>query len=259
MVVSRLKRRQLRKTVITLLGSQEYEFQPRLRAAIKKNYTNIEETKVDSAIETLLLELEESGIIQLKPDDLIALTESGINEHKLLMKEQRQKHRNKSRKSALKMKILVTEKKKKESRDVHERLKKQLGRLAVLLGKTWKQEYQLVKDGPVILDMVWYAKPSQLEISHAFEVQHRGEWKNAIGNLEAVNRRYPKCKLFVLVFNEKQINPIHNLLGTQMNTCIQIIKVSQLQKWLDLLEQIPEKSRLQFIYTVDDILNSGII
>lgn len=253
------KSSRLRKALITLLGTPEYESQPKLKAQIRKLYTNIPTTEVDSAIETLLLELEEGGIIRLKPDNRVVLTELGKSEQESLVAHSELKQRKTLRQIELKITRAETEKKKKSSKEVHEQLKLQLGQLAALLGKTWEQEYQLIKGGPVVLDLVWHEKANQLWISHAFEVQHRGDWKNAIGNLEAVNRRYPRCKLFILVFHEMQVSGIQNLLGGRMNSSINVIEVSQLRKWLGILGQVPDKVRSQIVYTVDDMHKSGII
>jgi hypothetical protein len=253
------RRSRLRKVIITLLGTPEYESQPKLKDKLRKSYTNLPMHKVDSAIDALLLELEEDGVIELKPGNRVVLTEAGKSQQKRSVVDAGFKQGKKARQVELELKRLEIEKKKKASKEVHEKLKQQLGQLAILLGKAWEQEYQLIKSGPVVLDLVWYKKPSQLKISHAFEVQHRGDWKNAIGNLEAVNRRYPDCKLFILVFNEKQIRGIQHLLGGRMSTLIKVIKVSQLRKWVDVLEQVPYKTRSQIVFTVDDMRNSGLI
>ena len=183
---NRPKKGRLRRAIISLLGMPEYESQQKLKAQIRKSYPNTSEIELDSAIETLLLEIEEEGVVELQQGSRVVLTESGKHEQQSLAVQSDQKQRKRMEKTKLKVKESETERKKKVSKEVHDQLELQLGQLALLLGKTWKQEYQLTKGGLVVLDVVWYEKPNQLCISHAFEVQHRGDWKNAVGNLEAV-------------------------------------------------------------------------
>lgn len=191
----------MRKNVVYLLGKKENQSLQNLKAESRRLYTNMPATDVDLATETLLLELDECGVTQIYAGNRIMLTELGKSEHKSAAAQVELKQRKRAQRSELKHRRLVMKEEKACSKSIHEKLKLQLGQLAFLLGKAWKQEHQLVKGGPVILDFVWYANPQKPKISHAFEVQHRGGWKNAIGNLEAARRYYPDCKLFLVVRN----------------------------------------------------------
>jgi hypothetical protein len=226
---------------------------------MKKLYANFPVADVDLAVETLLLEMDYGGLVEIDAGSHIVLTELGKSEQKSVAARMELKQRKKAQRTDHRRRRLEIEQKKTVSKDMHERQKLQLSRLAFLLGKPWKQEHPLVKGGPVILDLVWYKSPHKTEISHAFEVQHRGEWKNAIGNLEAIKRYYPSCKLFLVVHNERQISPIRDLLGAQLNTSIKVLGVPQIRGWVDVLERVPEKIRPQLIDTIDDILHSGIV
>ena len=111
----------------------------------------------------------------------------------------------------------------------------------------------------VVLDLVWFAAPHSTRISHAFEAQHRGSWKNAIHNLEAVARYYPDCKLFLVVHNERELSPIRNLLGSTLNTSIRVLKVTQIRAWLTVLEGVAEKVRPKLLDAIDEIRQSGVV
>lgn len=207
-------------------------------------------TQVDAAVDDLLLELDDIGILQLRTNSHLRLTPAGLDEYKSTAAHMELKQKGKAQRISIKEKKRIIEQQKAASRSKHDELKLQLGRLAFILGRTWKQEHELVKGGPVVLDLVWYGK-SQRIITHAFEVQHRGEWKNAIGNLEAARRYYRDCKLFLLVYSEKQIAQIQHLLGAQMNVSIHVLRVRQLQEWLRILETIPEDIRPKLVEVVD--------
>lgn len=257
MVVNGPKQSGLRKHIICLLGETKDLPELSLKTELRKLYTGLPATNVDSAVDTLLLELEEKRIVQIETGDRIGLTEAGEIEYKSIIAvlEQKKKRRaqldnDKLIKQALKQKKMV-------SKAFHEEVKNQLAKLAHLLGKTWKQEHELAQDGPVKLDIVWYPNPPD-KISHAFEVQHRGNWKNAIGNLEAVKRWNPDCRLFLVVHDEKQITTIKRLLGIQLNNSIMIIRVSQVQDWLGVLGKISDDKRPRIIDAINSIYRFGL-
>jgi hypothetical protein len=248
------RRNQLRKRLICLIGKYVID-RPRscpegdLKADVRRFYADLPPTRIDAAVDDLLLELDEKGILQLGVNNQLRLTQAGPDEYKSIAVDMELKQKKKAQRVVLRQKEEIIEQQKAESKSVHEKLKVQLGQLAHFLGRTWKQEHELVKGGPVILDLVWYGKSRR--ITHAFEVQHRGQWKNAIGNLEAAKRYYPDCNLFLLVHSEKQIVPIQRLLGAEMNASIHVLRVRQLQDWLRILETIPEDMRPKLIEIVD--------
>jgi hypothetical protein len=243
------KRNRLRKRLIYLIGEQPNRLEGDLKREVRKHYPSSAATSVDATVDGLILELDEQRVLQLESDNRVRLTQIGLDEYRSIAADMKLKHEKKAQRIGLRRKKQLMKQQKAESESVHEKLKSQLGRLAKLLGRNWEQEHALVKGGPVILDLVWYGKSGR--ITHAFEVQHRGNWKNAIGNLEAANRRYANCGLFLLVHSEKQLKPIRDLLGAQMNPAIHVVKVRQLQDWLGILEAIPEDTRPKLIEIVD--------
>jgi len=176
------KRNPLRKRLIYLIGKQRSCLEADLKAEVRKLYGGLPPTQVDAAVDDLLLELDEIGILQLGTNSQLRLTQAGLDEYKSIAAYMELKQKKKTQRISLKEKKRIIEQQKAVSRSVHEKLKLQLGQLAYLLGRTWKQEHELVKGGPVVLDLVWYGKTRR--ITHAFEVQHRGGWKNAIGSCQ---------------------------------------------------------------------------
>jgi hypothetical protein len=247
------KRTRLRQNVINILGNQKKCLEINLKKGVRALYANFSPSELDSVVDDVLLELEDSGIAEFSADNYITLTQVGRGEYGSITAKRELKQRKKARIAHLVKQGRVKKEERAAAKDYHERLKLKLGRLAQLLGKNWKQEHELVKGGPVILDLVWYASPSK--ISHAFEVQHRGEWKNAIGNLEAMRRYNEDCKLFVIVANEKQVRPIQQLLGAKLDTSIRILKASQISDWLAVLEKGPDNLRLQLLDTIKSIMH----
>ncbi len=243
--------------IIDTLGKRGLYSEQDLRAEIRSLYSSLPLTVIDSALETALLELNGRGIVEFKRGDQIALTQAGNCEYKSFAARAELKRTRKNHKVKLDLKKREVQEKRAGSLEVHDKLKLDLGQLAHLLGHTWKPEHELVKGGPVRLDLVWYGR--SLQPTHVFEVQHRGGWKNAIGNLEAAKRRYPACKLFLVVHSEKQLGPISDLLGTQLNTSVRVLKVTQVKEWLTVLEQIPDRVRPRAVETVGGILQSGLI
>lgn len=260
MTTAKPRQKGLRKHLISLLGKEGKCLEQNLKARVRAIYADLPASHVDSEVETLLLELIDGRILQIDPDSHIVLTELGRDEYRSILdqEELKQKIKREKRveKAALKQKKQGTEQKKAVSRETHEKLKRQLGELAFLLGKTWKPEHELVKGGPVVLDLVWYANP--YTISHAFEVQHRGDWKNAIGNLEAVGRHHPNCRLFLVVYSEKPVTTIQQLLGAKLDTSIKLLRASQLQDWISALKSVPSELRPPLIQTVESIVQVGL-
>lgn len=245
----------MKKKAISILGSKQACTEQELRGELRKNYPNILPDILNPPIEKVITDLHDSNLVRITKED-ISLSKDGIIAYRDILAKKEAKTKKKPQKTPLKQKMQEVQQQRKLSKDVHQRLKLQLGELALLLGLTWKQEHALVKGGPVILDIVWYSDPNT--ISHAFEVQHRGSWKNAIGNLEAMNRYHPECKLYIVIFNERQINPVRQLLGARLNTSINIIKTSQVREWLSVLEKAPDNILPQLIPVVTDIQNSGL-
>ena len=256
-MLNKPNRNRLIKKIIHLVGKNGELLEKDLMKEVIKVYQNISESVVNSTVEAIILELEESGICQIQNGGRITLTETGLGEYKSILVRKEFKQQRQTKKIAANQKRQEIQQKKASSRDIHEESKLQLGELSRLLGKTWKQEHELVKGGPVRLDIIWYSNNDQ--ITHAFEVQHRGEWKNAIGNLEAVKRRYPKCQLYLVVHNEKQISSIQQLLGAQLNVSIKVLKVAQVKDWLNVLRRTPENIRTRLVETVDGVISAGLI
>jgi hypothetical protein len=108
-----------------------------------------------------------------------------------------------------------------------------------LLGKDWKKEYALAT-GPVKpnrLDVVWFDSPGLIGISHAFEVQNRGDAQNAIDNLLTAQKYYPQCRLFMVVVNQREIEAIKAQLSARKAEAIVVVRSSDVEKWLGALRQ----------------------
>ena len=179
------------------------------------------------------LELHEEGFLTLASDKILVLSDGGRStvQEAAHRKEAGRLARSKKR---LRIKAgLVT-------RELHEALKAKVAELGHMLGMNWEMEKGLVEGGNVRLDIVWFSDASR-SISHAFEVQNRGDWKNAIGNLEAVRRYFPECKLFLVVSQEKEIETILKLLGEKMDDSIRVIPGDNPEKWHDILRKVPPR------------------
>ncbi len=256
MTYTQPKRGKLRKHVIYLLGKGEKCLEQNLKTEIKATYTNLPEAVLNSAIDTLLLELDESRIVKLEANHQITLTEVGQTEYRSIIAQQELKKRKRTQKSDMKQKEQEIERKKAASRYFHEELKLQLGELARLLGKTWKQEHELVRGGSMILDLIWYGK--RYEISHAFEVQHRGDWRDAIYRLHAIGKRHRHCKLFVVAYDEKEIRRIQQQLMEALDTSTKVLRASQVQDWVSILGEVPKKFRPKVISTINSIAKNKV-
>ena len=254
----------LKDRIIHAIGTRRSYTEKELQRDLAKIYLNISPVVLESMIRRVIKDLLDSKLIKIK-NDSISLTRDGINQFKNISAQKQAKLDRRLQKKAnlnkrlqkdiFEPKMKEMQEKRKMSKDIHDKLKLQLGELALLLGIAWKQEHELVKRGPVRLDMVWYADPRT--ISHAFEIQHRGNLKEAIGNLEAVNRYYPDCRLFVIIFNEKQISHANQLLGTRKDS-ITILKASQIREWLSVLEKVHGELSPQIINVVKDIVDHGL-
>lgn len=246
--------------IIDTLGKRGPCGEQDLKAEIGNLYSGLPAGVRNSALETALLELNGRGIVEFKRGDQIALTQAGNSEYKSLTARVELKRTRKNHKVKLDLKKREVQEKRAKSLEVHDKLKLDLGQLAHLLGHTWKPEHELVKGGPVRLDLVWYG--SALQPTHAFEVHHKAGasgWKNAVGNLEAAKRHYPACRLFLVVHNEKEIGPIRDLLGAQLNNTVKVLRVAQMREWLAILEKVPDDIRPHLVEIVDSIRQSGLI
>ena len=198
-------------------------------------YDNISIYDLAESVHDALIDLSHDGLVRIDDNASISLTKAGLLEYNIIKTRERVKldRQKKKIKAKKKDKFKTTEEKKAASKEVHEKLKTRVSQLADFLGKTWNKEYELAS--PVVLDLIWYADKES--ISHAFEVQHRGDWKNAIGNLEAALRYYPDCKAFLIVGNEKEITRINELLTAKLEDHVKIVRISELERWVNVLEK----------------------
>lgn len=238
-VVPRIRNLRLRRNLLLLLAKNESIPEQDLRAALRSEYPHHPPDVLDSAVDTALLELERAGMVQFATAGHISLTKAGRLEHKVIMDTQ-ELRREKSESRHMLVRQLVRKKeitaqKKAESEKTHDMVEKQIGRLAHLLGRRWKPEHKLLKDGPKV-DVVWYVPKNPSKISHAFEVQHRGDPKRAIANLHAI-RQYPEslgCATFIVVWYAKEVSRLERHLGP--GSGIKVLQASQIRRWLDVFE-----------------------
>jgi hypothetical protein len=195
-------------------------------------------------LERAILELDEQGIAFLAGNDEVSLTTYGISSYELLCERLKSRRARKLEQKCKESREVQIRRKKLQTLEVHERIKEMVGRLAYLLGKVYKVEYVLCE--AVRVDIVWYDSSTSLFPSHAFEVQNHGESKNAIHNLEACRRRFPSCKVYLIVREEKEIGQIESLLANERNTIV-VLRVAKMEQWLGCLEQIGETNRLRLM------------
>lgn len=202
---------------------------PFVLRGMQKFYPTMTSNELAASVDGGLLELWWDREIQILSDDRIELTMYGEEKAKSLKAA-------KDDKISIKQRNRYLNKRRLESKRIHEDLKAKVAELGKLIGKVWKQEHELAPpNSPVVVDIVWYAEPGKTNISHAFEIQHRGNWKNAIHNLEAVSRRHTDCKLFLLVKEPSDIPKIKKLLGSVYQTSIDIVEARELEAWLKVL------------------------
>jgi hypothetical protein len=208
------------------VGEREQCTGDELRAMMGVIYGNIPMNPREKIINSVLSELTEGGLIKIDYTNQVTLAEKGRFEYISIDQERQEglevkKAKKEAKKAGKQNKVtsrqtelsqIPEEEMKVAYERMHEVLKGSLAQLGSMLGMRTRLEHKLTKDAPVKLDVVWYSKLSS-GIGHAFEVQHRGDWKNAVGNLEAVGRHFPNCKLFLVVIGEEDIKSIRALLG----------------------------------------------
>lgn len=240
----------LRRRIVLLLGKQRQCIEEDIKAAIRAVYLGISPRESDSAVESAILQMQENGLVELGTNDQVLLTESGLRQYEIILSREEARLQKRKEKVARRKRDAGVKLQRNLSRERHSNLKEQLGQLGIVIGMYgWATEYPLVKGGPVILDTVWYASRSS-GITHAFEVQNRGDWKNAIGNLEATKRRYGQCKTFLVVSNESEIKPISQLLGARMDESIEVMRATEIEQWLEVLNKTSLKLRSHMLRKV---------
>lgn len=169
----------LAKRVISVLGRRKSVPLQQIKERLVGHYSNLPPDKVDSAVEAVLLALEERGWLQIEPGNRLSLTDVGLREYGSILATAELKKTRKAHRITAELNRQEITRRKAASKEVHDSLEVTLGELAFLLGRTWKKEHELAR-GRVITDVVWYGESRKM--TNTFEVQHRGEWKNAIGN-----------------------------------------------------------------------------
>ncbi len=244
-----MKPGKLCKHVILSLGERGSQSAANLRIKIKKQYYFAEPIKDFNAVfKTALAQLIADKVVKSE-DGQIVLASKGLSSYKSYVgkniREQNKqvKHTNQDFPFTIK--------------SDHERGRFYLQELAGLIGKVFKNEYKLARQ--VRLDHVWFLHSRTNEISHAFEIQNKGDWKNAIGDLEAAKRYHENCRLFIAVADQEEVPVIRSLLNDQKNNYIKILNLSQLHAWVEVLREMELSIRRQTLNTVADMLRSNII
>jgi len=186
----------------------------------------------DLPFDEAALKIVDEGLAKFESNGSISLSDNGA----AWLEERKNSLVWRKHQQAIKAKRQTIAEAPRPAREIHDGIQKQVGDVGKLLGMTWKQEHTLVRGGSVRLDVVWFAHPSG-RFTHAFEIQHHGSWKNAIGNLEAVRRRDENCSLYLVVVEKREINRINMLLGETQDESIVTLRASQFTQWHDILSR----------------------
>ena len=214
--------RTVKRYIVNRIAKCGSQSEDELRAEITCLYPTYPQAETLSSVETALLALIGEKALEAKANGKYALTETGLRLHESSNpKKKRQK----------------------ESQKDHDRGKLKLSELADLFHKTHVDEYKFEKSGSMILDQVWRAKTPGEGISHAFEVQNKADAEKALVRLDTVTKYYPRCRLYLIVYHEKDIARSRKFLNLQKNTSIQIVKISQIEDLINRLKSLPYKDR----------------
>lgn len=211
----------LRKHILRLLGTRSKASIREIKNKMAGAFLSYPRYTIDSCVDNVISKLVDEGKLTISVDNSIVLTDKGrygFNQIQIARQERREKKRTK--------KLAVGSRVK--ARLVHENIKDQLANLAALLGKTSKKEYRLGDKCPIRLDLVWYQIAGNSYPSHAFEVHHNGDLKNAVVNLVACRSHYPLCKLYLIICSEQVRMETKQLLGPTLSHSIQVINASEL-------------------------------
>ena len=190
----------LRARLIQIIGKKKVCFEDDIKSELIQVYQSMPTDEVDQRIKTILDELMLSGQAKTDSYNQVSLTETGLEEyHRYLALERSKKiqiEKAKSQKREQKrLSILAQDI---EPSTIHHDLEEEIRELGTLTGyRTEPKEYHLVSS--VIIDVIWCRGQ---DITHAFEVQNKGDWRHAIGNLDAMKRYFPNCKLYLVVHEE---------------------------------------------------------
>ena len=216
--------RTVKRHIIDRIDKYGPQSEEELRSEITYLYPTYPQTEILSSVETALWALIGKKALEAKTSGQYVLTETGLKLHE---------SRN------------LKKKRQKESLKDHGRGKLKLSELADLFHKTHVDEYKFEKSGGMILDQVWRAKTPGEGISHAFEVQNKADAEKAIVRLDTVTKYYPRCRLYLIVYHEKDIARSRKFLNLQKNNSIQVVKISQIEDLINRLKSLPYKHKRQ--------------
>jgi hypothetical protein len=244
-----MNRGTLKKHIVLVLGEKGRRSTLDLGRQIKSQYYWTESLDIFNAgFNCVLRQLVSDGIIE-ESTDLVALAKKGFPAYKSYVSKYEAKRPRKNGRDNQGEGLTPT--------DQHEEGKQYLKELACTLGKAFKNEHPLARS--VRIDHVWFLHPLSSEITHAFEVQNKGDWKNAIGDLEAARRYHENCRLFVVVVDQKQIPTIRSLLNSQKNNHVKIVRLAQIRDWVETLKKLDSIERELILNTAKDLIHSNII
>lgn len=223
------------KHIMLLVGTRSQIPMAHLRRELGKIFSSLPTNELDTFIKEGLLSMVGKDVLKIDNDNLIVLTTSGHRIFHEIMEEKQRRKRKKQFKRLAKLKAAKT-------RQVHDKVKEKLVRLGHLLGMACQMEHALIKQGPVVLDTIWYDDlDSTFAITHAFEVQNNGNLKNAIGNLEATKRYYPSCRLYLVIVDERELNTAKQLLGPTINKSIKVVSAADMDNLNSTLKEASKR------------------
>ena len=124
-----------------------------------------------------------------------------------------------------------------ESKEVHESLKGRVCLLGRLLGHDPQVEHGIGERSRVRLDVIWHPASNPSVITHAFEVQHRGDPKSALSNLEIIRKHHSGCRTFCVVCHKREIKDIQRTLVASKVGFVGVLRSSEIDRWVDVLQK----------------------